>query len=94
MQSYLKHYIDGAWVDSDGGTRHQVIDPATEQPCTEITLGSAADVDKAVAAAKKAFKTWSQTSVDERAAILEKVIALYKKRIPDLAAATLSLIHI
>lgn len=88
MESYLKHYIDGAWVESDGGRRHEVIDPATEQPCTEITLGTAADVDKAVAAARKAFETWSQTSVDERAAILEKIIAGYKARIPDLAAAT------
>ncbi|WP_298667783.1 aldehyde dehydrogenase family protein [uncultured Sphingomonas sp.] len=88
MQSYLKHYIDGAWVESDGGKRHEVIDPATEQPCTEITLGTAADADKAVAAARKAFTTWSQTSVEERAAILERIIAGYKARIPDLAAAT------
>ena len=88
MQSYLKHYIDGAWVDSDGGKRHEVIDPSTEQAATEITLGSEADVNKAVAAAKKAFKTWSQSSVDDRIALLERIIALYKKRIPDLAAAT------
>ena len=36
MQSYLKHYIDGAWVESEGGKRHEVIDPATEQATTEI----------------------------------------------------------
>jgi len=88
MQSYLKHYIDGAWVESEGGRRHEVIDPSTEQPCTEITLGTAADVDKAVAAAKKAFASWSQTSVAERAAILEKIIAGIKARLPELAAAT------
>ena len=88
MRSYLKHYIDGAWVDSDGGTPHQVIDPATEQPTTEITLGSRADVDRAVAAAKKAFAGFSQTSVEERVALLERIIAEYKARIPDLAAAT------
>ncbi|OWK31477.1 aldehyde dehydrogenase family protein [Sphingomonas dokdonensis] len=88
MQSYLKHYIDGAWVDSEGGKRHEVIDPSTEQAATEITLGSEADVNKAVAAAKKAFKTWSQSSVEDRIALLERIIALYKKRIPDLAAAT------
>ena len=52
MQSYLKHYINGAWVESDGGTVYQVIDPATEQPCTEITLGTPADVDRAVEAAR------------------------------------------
>ncbi|QKR99533.1 aldehyde dehydrogenase family protein [Sphingomonas sp. CL5.1] len=88
MQSYLKHYIDGAWVESEGGRRHEVIDPSTEQPCTEITLGTAADVDKAVAAAKKAFASWSQTSIEERAAILEKIIAGMKARLPELAAAT------
>ena len=88
MRSHLQHYIDGQWVDSEGGRTYRVIDPATEQPTTEITLGSAADVDKAVAAAKKAFAGWSQTSVDDRIALLERVIAEYKARIPDLAAAT------
>ena len=87
MQSYLKHYIDGAWVDSEGGTTHQVIDPSTEQPCTEITLGTQADVDKAVAAARTAFETWSQSSIDDRKALLGRIIAEYKARIPDLAKA-------
>ncbi|MCW6532067.1 MULTISPECIES: aldehyde dehydrogenase family protein [Sphingomonas] len=88
MQSYLKHYINGAWVESEGGRRHEVIDPSTEQPCTEITLGTAADVDKAVAAARAAFPAWSQSSIEERAAILEKIIAGMKARLPELAAAT------
>lgn len=88
MRSYLKHYIDGAWVESEGGKTHHVIDPATEQPTTEITLGSKADVDKAVAAAKKAFRSFGQTSVDERIALMERIIAEYKARIPDLAEAT------
>jgi aldehyde dehydrogenase (NAD+) len=64
-----------------------VIDPATEQPCTEITLGTTADVDKAVAAARRAFETYSQTTVAERAALLGRIIEEYKARIPDLAAA-------
>jgi aldehyde dehydrogenase (NAD+) len=87
MKSYLKHYIDGRWVESEGGKRHQVINPATEQPCTEITLGSQADVDKAVAAARRAFETFSQTSKAERVALLERIIAEYQKRIPDIAEA-------
>jgi len=82
---YLQHYIDGRWVDSEGGTRHAVINPATEQPCTEITLGTAADVDKAVTAARAAFETFSRTSVDERVALLEAVLAAYKQRAPDIA---------
>jgi aldehyde dehydrogenase (NAD+) len=90
MKSYLEHYIDGAWVASQGGVRHAVIDPATEQPCTEITLGTPADVDAAVAAARTAFESFSQTSVAERAALLERIIAEYKKRIPDLAQAVSS----
>ena len=85
MNSYLKHYINGAWVDSIGGTRHEVISPSTEEACTEITLGTTADVDAAVAAAKTAFKTFSQTSRDERVALLERIVDEYKKRIPDLA---------
>ena len=88
MKSYLKQYIDGAWIESDGGTRHEVIDPSTEQPVSEITLGSQADVDKAVAAAKKAFANYSRTSVADRVALLERIIEEYKARMPDLAAAT------
>jgi aldehyde dehydrogenase (NAD+) len=88
MKSYLNHYIDGQWVESIGGTRHEVIDPSTEQPVTEIMLGSAADVDKAVAAARTAFTSFSQTSVADRVALLERIIEEYKARIPDLAKAT------
>ncbi len=87
MQQYLQHYINGQWVDSDGGRRHQVINPATEQPTTEITLGTAADVEKAVAAARAAFETFSQTTREERLALLERVKAEYAKRMGDLAAS-------
>ena len=48
MDSYLKNYINGQWVDSIGGKRHQVISPSTEEACTEIVLGTKADVDAAV----------------------------------------------
>ena len=87
MRSYLKHYIGGEWVESAGGVRHEVINPATEAPCTEITLGSAADVDRAVAAARAAFESWSQTSVEARCAVLQRIIEEYKLRMADLAAA-------
>ena len=52
MRELLNHFINGAWVASDGGQRHAVINPATEAPCTVITLGTAADVDRAVEAAR------------------------------------------
>ncbi|MBC2778413.1 aldehyde dehydrogenase family protein [Parasphingopyxis marina] len=87
MDSYLKHYINGEWVESEGGTRHEVINPATEEASTEITLGSPADVDKAVAAARTAFESFSRTSVEERIALLEKIVEEYKKRAPDIARA-------
>jgi aldehyde dehydrogenase (NAD+) len=85
MDSYLKHYINGKWVDSIGGKRHEVISPSTEEACTEITLGTAADVDAAVAAAKEAFKTWSRSSREDRLALMGRILEEYKKRIPELA---------
>jgi aldehyde dehydrogenase (NAD+) len=85
MDSYLKHYINGQWVDSIGGKRHEVISPSTEEPCTEITLGTKADVDAAVAAARAAFKTFSQTTREERIALMERIVEEYKKRGADLA---------
>jgi aldehyde dehydrogenase (NAD+) len=87
MANNLKQYIDGAWVESEGGTRHAVINPATEEATTEITLGSAADVDKAVAAARRAFESFSRTSVEERAALIDRVLEEYKKRASDMAEA-------
>ncbi|WP_375403767.1 aldehyde dehydrogenase family protein [uncultured Sphingomonas sp.] len=87
MKSHLNHYIDGAWVASEGGRPYQVIDPSTEQPVTEITFGSPADADRAVAAAKRAFESWSQSTVADRAALLGRIIEEYKKRLPDLAKA-------
>src|SRR3954471_23346680 len=87
MRSYLKHYIDGAWIESEGGTRHPVINPATEEAVTEITLGSQADVDKAVDAAQRAFESYSRTSVNERIALIERIIEEYKARAGDMAEA-------
>ncbi|MDB5717152.1 MAG: NAD-dependent aldehyde dehydrogenase, partial [Sphingomonas bacterium] len=87
MKSYLKHYIGGQWVESEGGKRHEVINPATEQPASEVTLGTAADVDKAVKAARQAFETFSQTSKEERIALLEKIMGAYKARMGDIAEA-------
>ncbi|MES2987697.1 MAG: aldehyde dehydrogenase family protein, partial [Pseudomonadota bacterium] len=87
MRSYLKQYIDGAWVESEGGTRHDVINPATETATAEITLGTTADVDKAATAAAKAFLTFSRTSVEERIALIERILVEYKARAGDMAEA-------
>ncbi len=85
MREMLQNYIDGKWVDSIGGKRHEVISPSTEEPCTAITLGTKADVDAAVAAAKRAFTSFSQTTREERIALMERIVEEYKKRTGDLA---------
>lgn len=87
MKSYPQNYIDGRWIDSRGGRRHSVINPATEGQASEIVLGTAADVDLAVEAARRAFETFSQTTRQERIALIERVIEAYKARIPDIAEA-------
>lgn len=85
MREKLNFYIDGKWVAPAKARTHDVINPANEEPVGRISLGSAADVDKAVAAAKRAFETWSQTSIDERKALLDKIIAIYQRRMPEMA---------
>ncbi len=87
MRDYLKFYIDGTWVDPATPKTLDVINPATEAVAGRISLGSAVDVDRAVKAARKAFASYSQTSREERAALLEKIIAEYQKRYADMAAA-------
>ncbi len=85
MREHLKHYIGGQWVESEGGQRHEVTNPATEEPVSAITLGTKADVDKAVAAAREAYRSFSQTSVEDRLALLQRIAEEYKARMGDMA---------
>ena len=87
MREYLKFYIDGKWVDPVEPKTLEVDNPTTEQASGRISLGSAADVDKAVKAARKAFGTWSQTTREERLDLLQAILAEYQKRAGDLADA-------
>jgi aldehyde dehydrogenase (NAD+) len=87
MDNTKKFYIDGAWVDPTTSTTLDVINPATEQSIASIALGGTKDVDRAVAAARKAFETFSRTTVDERIALLERVLEVYQTRTADLAEA-------
>ena len=87
MREMLQFYIDGKWVDPATPNTLDVINPATEVICGHISLGSAADVDLAVAAAKRAFAAYSQTTRDERIALLEKILAEFEKRYDDVAEA-------
>lgn len=80
-------YIDGAWVDPAVPAMLDVIDPSTETAFTQIAVGSAADVDRAVAAARVAFSSFSRTSKQERLELLRAILAEYRKRYDDVAAA-------
>lgn len=87
MREYMQFYIGGEWVDPVSPKPFDVIDPATEEVAGRINLGSAADVDKAVNAAAEAFKTWSQTSKEERLAVLKRIVAEFEKQVPEVGAA-------
>ncbi len=87
MSNRLKFFIDGQWVDPVTPALLDVIDPSTEEAFTQISIGSAADVDRAVAAAKAAFPAFSISSREERLALLERILAAYDERIDDIAEA-------
>ncbi|WP_204815216.1 aldehyde dehydrogenase family protein [Mycobacterium riyadhense] len=87
MREYLKFYIDGKWVDPVEPNSLDIDNPTTEQVSGKIALGSAADVDKAVKAARKAFATWSMSSRAERLDLLQAILAEYQKRSADLGEA-------
>ena len=86
MSNRQKFYINGEWVEPSTSATLEVINPATEQAIDTIALGGPADVDKAVAAAKAAFETFSQTTREERVALLEQIIAAYSARMGEVAA--------
>jgi aldehyde dehydrogenase (NAD+) len=87
MREYLKFYIDGQWVAPTEPKTADVTNPATEEVSGRISLGTIADVDKAVAAARKAFASWSQTSREERLEILLAIQAEYNRRLPEMGEA-------
>ena len=85
MKECLQFYIDGRWVDPVQAQTLDVINPASEEPMGRIAMGSAADVDQAVAAAQAAFESFSQTSVEERTALFDKIIEVYQSRYDEMA---------
>jgi aldehyde dehydrogenase (NAD+) len=87
MREYMQFYINGEWTDPASPRSLEVIDPATEEVAGQISLGSDADVDKAVTAAATAFKTWSRTSKDKRLAIMNRIVEEFEKRVPELGTA-------
>ena len=87
MREVLKFYIDGQWVDPVQPRTLDVINPATEEVAGKVSAGSAADVDRAVAAAQTAFKSWSRTSREERLEVLNRIVEAFGERVGDMAAA-------
>ncbi|MDX0909510.1 aldehyde dehydrogenase family protein [Sinorhizobium medicae] len=85
MLDKRQFYIGGEWVEPATQNDLFVLNPATEKPIAVISLGTAVDIDRAVAAAKKAFASYSRTSVEERLALLEKLLAIYKRRYDEMA---------
>ena len=85
MYTFKQFYINGQWVNPEVENNLEVINPATEQPIGVISLASETDVNKAVAAARNAFSSYSQTSVDFRIALLETILGQYEARLPEIA---------
>lgn len=87
MRERLQFYTGGRWVDPARPNPLDVINPATEEVCGRISLGSAEDVDRAVAAATAAFEDWSATTPGQRIALLEKVLEVFARRHDEVAEA-------
>jgi len=87
MRKYLKFYIDGKWVKSMGTRTFDVINPANEEITGRVALGGMEDVNRAVAAARRAFEIWSRTTRDERINVLGRIVEVYKTRFDDMCVA-------
>lgn len=89
LTTHARHvYIDGKWRAPRSDTLlRDVINPSTEKPFAQIAVGSTQDIDDAVAAAKSAFLTFGRSSVEERIALLERVVEIYIKRQDEIAEA-------
>ncbi len=87
MYNCDRHYIDGEWIESSGGRIADVIDPTSEQRVGSVVIGTAKDADLAVAAARRAFGSYSTTTREERLILLDRIIVAYQERLPDLALA-------
>lgn len=86
-EKLLTHYVGGTWVAPLSTRGFAVVNPATEAEEGTIVLGGAADVDRAVAAAKAALPAFSAWTKAERRALLRRIVRLSERRLPDLAQA-------
>ncbi len=87
MNHHAQFYIGGRWLDPAVPAAMDVIDPSTEQPFAQIAVSSSADVDRAVAAARTAFESFSETTRQDRLALLRRILENYNARAEELADA-------
>ena len=87
MLEKLQFYIDGQWVDPAAPRTLDVVNPATEAVYGRISIGSDADVDKAVAAASRAFETFSQNNREQRIELLQSILDVFNRRADEVAEA-------
>jgi aldehyde dehydrogenase (NAD+) len=87
MKDLRNFYINGEWVKPESTREMDVINPATEAKFATITLGSSGDVERAVAAAKAAFTTYSRTSKEQRLVLLNRLLEIYNRRFEEMAQA-------
>jgi aldehyde dehydrogenase (NAD+) len=87
MKDLRKFYINGEWVDPTHSNDLEVENPANEEMVATISLGGETDVNLAVAAAKRAFASYSQTSIEERVALMEKLLQIYMDRYDEMSVA-------
>ena len=85
MLDKRKFYINGQWVDPSNKNDFEVINPSDESVCAIISLGSQEDTDAAVSAARAALPMWSSSSKEERVALLERLYAIYQRRMDEMA---------
>ena len=87
MLDKRKFFINGKWIEPAKKNDFEVINPSNEEVCAIISLGSKEDVDKATKSAKIAFESWKETRKEERIKLLEKLLAVYKKRFKEMTEA-------
>lgn len=91
MKTLNRFYIDGQWVEpaqhAARSPSFDIVDPATEERIGTLAMGNEEDADRAIAAARAAFPAWSETSRETRIALLERIAAIYQRRLPEIAEA-------
>jgi aldehyde dehydrogenase (NAD+) len=85
MKDCRQFYIDGKWVEPAEPRDATVVNPASEEPIATISLGGASDVDRSVKAAKRSFESYSETTLEQRVALLRRIIEVYQSKMDEMA---------